>query len=73
MQQSEKWESISVLPVLDDNYNKPVKGEYFVLSINDNDFVTQNGAMGGGILPYKEADGKEVPNQALLFKVKMPF
>jgi hypothetical protein len=47
--------------------------EYFILSMNDNDFITQDGAMFGGKLPYKEEDGKEVNNQALLFHVKMPL
>ena len=35
---NEKWESIATVPV-----NDGKDGEYFVFSLSDNDFITQNG------------------------------
>ncbi len=37
---NEKWESIAVVPV---DGKKGRDGEYFVFSISDNDFITQDG------------------------------
>ncbi|KAL9599051.1 MAG: hypothetical protein Q9219_004085 [cf. Caloplaca sp. 3 TL-2023] len=44
---NEKWESIAVVPV-DGKDGKD--GEYFVFSVSDNDFVTQDGFMGTALL-----------------------
>ncbi len=69
--QSEKWESMVVLPAHPDRpYHS---SDYFILSINDNDFVTQDGAMAGGNLPYADSSGADIDNQFLMFKVRMPF
>ncbi|KAH8599311.1 esterase-like activity of phytase-domain-containing protein [Bisporella sp. PMI_857] len=52
---NEKWESIGIVPVdglLGDD------DEWFVFSFSDNDFITQDGYMNGGALPYKDASGQ---------------
>ena len=64
-----KWESIAVLP-LDSEDGKD--DEYLVLSVSDNDFITQDGRITTGGFTYKDASGLNLDNQALLFKVKLP-
>ena len=39
---NEKWESLALAPVSDDDDDKDGK-EYFLISVSDNDFITQNG------------------------------
>lgn len=74
---NEKWESIAVVPVnpsgpgCKDGYTNS-DGEYFIFSLSDNDFITQNGFMNGGKLPYKDESGFNLDNQVLVFKVKLP-
>ena len=65
---NEKWESLGLVPV------NPGKndGEYFLFSISDNDFITQDGAMNFGRLQYADESGFDLLNQALVFKVKIP-
>lgn len=46
-------------------------GEYYVLSLSDNDFITQNGYMNGGNLPYADNSGYNLDSQALVFKVRI--
>ena len=60
-----KWESIALLPL-------DSKDEYLVLSVTDNDFITQDGHIATGGITYKDASGLNQDNQALLFKVKLP-
>ncbi|KAI0969521.1 esterase-like activity of phytase-domain-containing protein [Xylaria arbuscula] len=62
---NEKWESLGLVPV---HPAAPNDG-YFVFSISDNDFITQNGFMDGGKLPYADASGYNLDNQALVFKI----
>ncbi|KAI1177025.1 esterase-like activity of phytase-domain-containing protein [Nemania sp. FL0916] len=62
---NEKWESLGMVPV---NPKRP-NGEYFVFSLSDNDFITQNGYMNGGKLPYADESGFSLDNQALVFKI----
>jgi hypothetical protein len=54
---NEKWESIGIVPVDgmigDDD-------EWFVFSMSDDDFITQNGFMNGGQLPYADSSGYNV-------------
>lgn len=54
---NEKWESIGTVPVDgligDDD-------EWFVFSMSDDDFITQNGFMNGGQLPYADSSGYNV-------------
>lgn len=74
---NEKWESIAVAPVnpssptCKDGYTKS-DGEYFIFSLSDNDFITQNGYMNGGQLPYADESGFDLDNQVLVFKVTLP-
>lgn len=75
---NEKWESIILAPV------NPVSGwldwskggqrtqEYFIFSLSDNDFITQNGFTNGGKLPYADESGFSLDNQVLVFKVQIP-
>ncbi|KAI1125478.1 esterase-like activity of phytase-domain-containing protein [Nemania abortiva] len=62
---NEKWESLGMVPV---NPKTP-NGEYFIFSLSDNDFITQDGYMDGGKLPYADASGYNLDNQALVFKI----
>ncbi|KAH9213376.1 esterase-like activity of phytase-domain-containing protein [Leptodontidium sp. 2 PMI_412] len=66
---NEKWESIGIVPVDgligDDD-------EWFVFSISDNDFITQDGYMNGGAFRYADESGFNLENQALVFKIKLP-
>ncbi|KAI1333965.1 esterase-like activity of phytase-domain-containing protein [Xylariaceae sp. FL0016] len=64
---NEKWESLGMVPVSPQNSN----GEYFIFSLSDNDFITQDGYMDGGKYPYSDASGFNLDNQALVFKVKI--
>lgn len=54
-----------MVPVYPDAPN----GEYFVFSLSDDDFITQDGFMDGGELPYADASGYNLDNQALVFKI----
>ncbi|KAL4948283.1 esterase-like activity of phytase-domain-containing protein [Aspergillus filifer] len=45
------------------------KREYFLFSFNDNDFITQDGAMNFGRLPYADESGLNLNTQALVFRV----
>ena len=66
---NEKWESIALAPV-DGKEGKD--GEWFVITVSDNDFITQDGAMAGGTLPYQDGSGFDLDSQALVFRVKLP-
>jgi hypothetical protein len=67
---NEKWESIGMVPVDGKNGDDD---EWFVFSLSDNDFITQNGFMNGGAYPYSDASGFNLDNQALVFKIKLPI
>ncbi|KAH8899550.1 3-phytase [Thozetella sp. PMI_491] len=67
---NEKWESIAIVPVEPGSGNNG--GEYFLFSLSDNDFITQNGFMKFGKFPYKDASGYSLDSQALVFKIKIP-
>ncbi|KIV89280.1 hypothetical protein PV10_08858 [Exophiala mesophila] len=75
---NEKWESIVLAPVnpksgwLDWKSSKQSAEDYFVISLSDNDFITQNGFTNGGQLAYADESGFDLDNQALVFKVKIP-
>ncbi|KAL8806611.1 MAG: hypothetical protein Q9182_001259 [Xanthomendoza sp. 2 TL-2023] len=66
---NEKWESIAVVPV-DGQDGKD--GEWFVFSVSDNDFITQDGYLNNGQYRYKDASGFDLNNQALVFRVSLP-
>ena len=65
---NEKWESLAVVPV------NPLSndGEYFLISMSDNDFITQDGYLNGGKFTYSDNSGCNVPNQGLVFQVQLP-
>ncbi|KAL8840258.1 MAG: hypothetical protein Q9176_003950 [Flavoplaca citrina] len=66
---NEKWESIALVPV---DGKKGRDGEFFVFSVSDNDFITQDGFLNGGEYRYSDESGFDLDNQALVFKVKLP-
>lgn len=66
---NEKWESISMVPA--DGF-LGLDNEWFVFSLSDNDFITQDGHLNGGMFNYSDATGFNLDNQALVFKVKLP-
>ncbi|EXJ85504.1 hypothetical protein A1O1_05868 [Capronia coronata CBS 617.96] len=75
---NEKWESIALAAVQPPEKgcidgHPATNGEYFLFSLSDNDFITQNGFMNGGELPYADASGYNLDNQVLVFKVKLPI
>ncbi|KAI1387583.1 esterase-like activity of phytase-domain-containing protein [Hypoxylon trugodes] len=64
---NEKWESLGLVPVNPDSPD----GEYYVFSLSDNDFITQNGFMNGGKFPYTDDSGYNLDSQALVFKIRI--
>ncbi|KAH8678100.1 esterase-like activity of phytase-domain-containing protein [Xylariales sp. PMI_506] len=65
---NEKWESIAIVPV----DPKDPGDEYFIFSLSDNDFITQDGHLNFGQFNYTDSSGYNLDNQALVFKVKIP-
>lgn len=68
---NEKWESIAVVPV-NGIGGLSTTNEYYVLSMSDNDFITQDGHLNFGQFNYSDSSGYNLDNQALLFKVRLP-
>lgn len=66
---NEKWESIAMMPV---DGKDGDDDEWWVLSMSDNDFVTQDGFISTGDVRFVDASGRNQDNQALLFRVKLP-
>lgn len=66
---NEKWESIALLPVDPTN---PTTKDYYLFSLSDNDFITQDGYLNFGKFRYSDSSGYSLLNQALAFKVKLP-
>lgn len=69
---NEKWESIALAPVDPKNDVDGGGDEFFLFSLSDNDFITQDGFMDGGKLPYADSSGYNLDSQALVFKVRIP-
>ncbi|TKA65185.1 hypothetical protein B0A55_10750 [Friedmanniomyces simplex] len=67
---NEKWESIALMPVNPNTYGSDE--EFYLFSMSDNDFITQNGYLDGGKFKYADASGYNLLNQMLVFKVKLP-
>lgn len=72
-----KWESMVLVPVNPDGKKSKKEGkndhtEWFVFSLSDNDFITQDGYMNGGKLHYADESGYDLLNQVLVFKVGLP-
>ncbi|KAI4173821.1 MAG: hypothetical protein LQ348_006474 [Seirophora lacunosa] len=66
---NEKWESIALVPV---DGKKGKDGEFFVFSLSDNDFITQDGYLNNGQYRYSDESGFDLKNQALVFQVQLP-
>ncbi|EDU51179.1 Phytase-like domain containing protein [Pyrenophora tritici-repentis] len=78
---NEKWESLALLPVdANDSIgrsaassdDKSAAREFYLISLSDNDFITQDGYINGGQTRYADASGLDLDIQALVFKVKVP-
>ena len=67
---NEKWESLALVPVNPEKDGKD--GEWFMVSLSDNDFITQNGYLKSGQYRYQDESGFELDNQVLVFRVKFP-
>lgn len=69
---NEKWESLVLVPVDPEikHKGKGEKTEYFLFTFSDNDFITQDGAMNFGRLPYANESGLSLNSQALVFRVE---
>jgi hypothetical protein len=65
---NEKWESLCLVESKEGGEEKT----YYLFSLSDNDFITQNGFINAGKLPYKDGTGANVTNQVLVFKVTLP-
>lgn len=50
----------------------PDDGEFFIFSLSDNDFITQNGFLNGGKFRYADSSGYNLDSQALVFRVSIP-
>ncbi|KAI6912259.1 3-phytase [Hortaea werneckii] len=68
---NEKWESIAIIPV---PYGAKGHGEkeFYIVSISDNDFITQNGSYDFGRKRYADASGEEVSTQVLVWQAYLP-
>ena len=68
---NEKWESIAIVPVPEgvEGYGRQ---EFYVISISDNDFITQNGYYDFGKTQYADASGQNVSSQVLVWQVNLP-
>ncbi|KAK4182273.1 outer membrane autotransporter protein [Podospora australis] len=76
---NEKWEGLALVPVDDDDghhahgHGDKSKGEeYFLFVASDNDFISQNGYMKCGQIPFKDSSGVSLDNQVLVFRVTVP-
>lgn len=65
---NEKWESLAFVPVNESGSD----GEYFLFSMSDNDFITQNGYYNSGRDEYKDSSGFNLDSQMLVFRVSLP-
>jgi len=67
---NEKWESLALVPVTPSNDGSD--GNFFLFSMSDNDFITQNGHLNGGKFNYSDASGFNLDSQILSFRVTLP-
>ncbi|KAK4098035.1 hypothetical protein N658DRAFT_432923 [Parathielavia hyrcaniae] len=71
---NEKWEALALLPVNPGSKKCGGGDEYYLITLSDNDFVTNNGYFNFGKVQFVD-DSANVPflhNQALVFKVTLP-
>lgn len=67
---NEKWESLALVPI--DAGSDGEDEDFYLFTLSDNDFITQDGYMNFGRFKYADASGYDLLNQALVFKVKLP-
>ncbi|KAG6360289.1 hypothetical protein INS49_011346 [Diaporthe citri] len=65
---NEKWESIALAPVDPESHGE----DYFIISLSDNDFITQDGRLNFGQYQYADNSGFNLDTQALVFRVTLP-
>ncbi|KAK5659810.1 hypothetical protein OQA88_1022 [Cercophora sp. LCS_1] len=72
---NEKWEALALLPVSPTKEGDcDAKGEYFLVTLSDNDFITNNGYANFGNVRFVDTSAT-VPfldSQALVFKITLP-
>ncbi|CAK4030854.1 Hypothetical predicted protein [Lecanosticta acicola] len=68
---NEKWESIAIIPV---PFGAPGYGqqEFYIISVSDNDFITQNGYYNFGNNKYADASGLNVDTRVLVWQAHLP-
>lgn len=68
---NEKWESIAIVPVPRGaaGYGQ---NEFYIISISDNDFITQNGYYNFGQTRYADDSGLNVSTQVLVWQAHLP-
>ncbi|KAL9086751.1 MAG: hypothetical protein Q9159_003970 [Coniocarpon cinnabarinum] len=66
---NEKWESLALVPVDGANGDD---GQWFLFSLSDNDFITQDGHLNGGQFDYRDPSGFNLDNQILAFQIELP-
>ncbi|KAK3678698.1 hypothetical protein LTR78_001151 [Recurvomyces mirabilis] len=68
---NEKWESIAIVPV-----PAGVTGagdhEFYIISVSDNDFITQDGYYNFGQTKYSDKSGLNVDTQILVWQAHLP-
>ena len=63
---SEKWEGMGLVPALDPANPR----DFFLMVVNDNDFLTQNGFQVGA--PYQAEGGVNVDTMMLTYRITLP-
>ncbi|EPS35907.1 hypothetical protein H072_10638 [Dactylellina haptotyla CBS 200.50] len=66
---NEKWEGLALVPADGADGDDD---EWFLFVASDNDFITQDGYANGGAITFSDANGWNLNNQVLVFKIKLP-
>ncbi|KAJ5110377.1 hypothetical protein N7532_000912 [Penicillium argentinense] len=64
---NEKWESLALVPLGQEDSN--ANPEYLLFSFSDNDFITQEGYQNSGRFRYSDKSGEDIDTQILAFLV----
>ncbi|PYH89180.1 hypothetical protein BO71DRAFT_453607 [Aspergillus ellipticus CBS 707.79] len=67
---NEKWESLALVPVDPDGAHLGKEREYFLFTISDNDFITQDGHLNFGRFRYADDSGFDLDSQVMVFRVR---
>ncbi|KAG8406815.1 hypothetical protein J3459_018643 [Metarhizium acridum] len=68
---NEKWEGIALVPTENKDGRRDGE-EYLLFASSDNDFVTQNGFVNFGKIPFADKSGFDLDNQMLVFRITLP-